>query len=201
MGKSIPQLIFLPSACTWRDSLILKSTSLLSNVVTCGWAALQCVSAAPPLCSNHTYGVTGGRTEDGLVGWGENVKALFSDVPSQLSWAVTSPFTFYYSVWCVNRHLSPLPLWFICVLQSGRPSLAAPFLPVHAELATTLESWWVQGGNVCWCVCVCVRGLTDKYTQRPRWGAAVWPYCWPIKSPQILTDVKVQGCRLFADWR
>lgn len=34
-------------------------------------------------------------------------------------------------------------------------------------------------------------------------GAAVWPYCWPIESPQILTDVKVQakavGCLLIGD--
>lgn len=53
---------------------------------------------------------------------------------------------------------------------------------------------WMSAGNV-------KKMLTQQVTRQDR--AAVWPYCSPIKFPQILTAVKVQAeavdCLLIGD--
>lgn len=90
-----------------------------------------------------------------------------------------SPFA---CVCCLNTHLSPLllSLWFI----SGWRFLcncSFPFLPLHNELVSTVE-----------CRKCAKKNLNQQQHKRVR-GAEVWPYCSPNKSPQILTDVKVQG--------
>lgn len=181
----------LPSAHALHDFLILQA--MLFWALWLHVDGMLSSISLQPLCCNDTYGMIGGCTEGGDVGWGENVKTLCLWCPST---ALMSGY--------INLHLllqclvfkqtfkSTEPVIHLCVTEWTSPSLTAapPFLPLHDELVTTLEAWWVEE-------------MCNQQPVKGQDGAAVWPYCSPIKSPQILTDVKVQaeavGCLLIAD--
>lgn len=139
MGKASLNLFFLLSVWMWHSSLILKS-------VLC-WARWLHVDALKYLCSISTVMIC----ILWLVGvlrvgcWAEvKMSRYYSAVPLQLSWAVTSTFTFYTTIWCLNRHLIPLilSLWFICVSQNGHASRAA----AHHFSHCTIHQWPLCSG-------------------------------------------------------
>lgn len=112
----------------------------------------------------------------------------------------------------MKRHLSGY--FIMCSPVDGHPSgyLIAPCqCPPHSPSEWTTHHSYHCTMRWCprWLLDGCRKCVWKKWkssptsSQKGRDGAAVWPYCSPIKSPQLLTDVKVQspGCGLFVDWR
>lgn len=155
----------------------------------CGWAALEYISSPSAVMTLVMWLVGAIR-----VGWwagGERAKyyAQMSLHNFHRQLHQPSPFA---TTWCLNTHFSPLllSLWFMCELQHG-----------HHFSHCTMQRWALRSLDECRkrCWVGCLTNNQSKGIHR----AAVWPYCSPIKSPQILTDVKVQaqavGCLLTGD--
>lgn len=179
--------VFFFSHLSVRD-MILGFTQVilfwgLYGWMGCSWVFLCSLSA---IMTRMVWLV--GVMQGGDVGLGENVKTLFSHVPLQRSWAATSTFTFHYSVWRLNRHLSPMlpSLWFICAWAS-LSNRCLLFFSTVMNGWTRLEPWWLK--EIC-----------NQHPVKGRDGAAVRPYCSPIKTPTNLDRCKSPNpdYRLFA---
>lgn len=78
-GNNVPQLIF-PAVCLY----VMRFFDSQSNPLLSMWMGCSSVSLQPLHC-NHTWMVwLAGALRVGLVGQGEDVKMLFSDVPPRL---------------------------------------------------------------------------------------------------------------------
>lgn len=177
---------FFPSVCAWYDSWIHPSNSLPRTI----WLDGMLLSIPlQPLCHNDTYGMIGRC----YAGWGCGLGWKCQDIilPCPSTALVSGYINLHLLLQCLVfkqtfKSNAAEPVIHLCVSIPFKPLLAISSTVMNGW--TRLEPWWLK--EIC-----------NQHPVKGRDGAAVRPYCSPIKTPTNLDRCKSPNpdYRLFAD--